>query len=171
MLGPNCGLTDLSTILKANILCNELGLDPTSLGFTLSMGMEWAERGLKVIQTEAGPLRFGGAAELLAAIQQIAYREGDGDLLAEGCARAATKIGGEVTRYAMHVKGLELACLEPRSQTGLALGYAISPTGPRFDICPEDAAYDPQLGSASRLGRLALVGDTRNDPDGIFRFR
>jgi aldehyde:ferredoxin oxidoreductase len=158
VLGPNCGLTDLGTIFKANILCNELGLDPTSLGFTLSMGMEWAERGLKVIQTEAGPLRFGGAAELLAAIQQIASRKDDGDLLAEGSSRAAAKIGGEVTRYAMHVKGLELASLEPRCQAGLALGYATSPTGPRFDICAEDVAFDPQLGLQHALDGSRSLG-------------
>jgi aldehyde:ferredoxin oxidoreductase len=158
VLGPNCGLTDLPTIIKANILCNELGLDPTSLGFTLSMAMEWAEHGLKVIRTEAGPLRFGQPAEILAAIDQIAHRKGDGDLLAEGCLRAACKIGGEVTRYAMHVKGLELACLEPRSQTDLALGYATSPTGPRFDYCVDDATYDPQLGLEHALAGSRSLG-------------
>ena len=158
VLGPNCGLDDLPTLFKANILCNELGLDPTSLGFALSMGMEWAERGLKVIQTEAGPLRFGQSAELLAAIRHIAYREGDGQLLAEGCLRAASKIGGEVTRYAMHVKGLELACLEPRSHTNLALGYAVSPTGPRVDILTDDAVFDPQLGLEHALDGARSIG-------------
>ncbi len=123
--------------------------------------------GLKVIQTEAGPLRFGQPAELLAAIQQIAHRKGDGDLLAEGCCAAATKIGGEVTRYAMHVKGLELACLEPRSQTNLALGYATSPTGPRFDICADDAAYDPQLGLQHALDGSRSLGILERTPDGV----
>jgi aldehyde:ferredoxin oxidoreductase len=158
VFGPNCGLNDLPTIFKANILCNELGIDPTSLGFTLSMGMEWAERGLKVIQTESGPLRFGQPAETLAAIHQIAYRKGDGDLLAEGSMRAANKIGGEVNRYAMHVKGLELACLEPRSQTNLALGYAASPIGPRFDFCSDDTFYDPQLGLEHALDGSRSLG-------------
>lgn len=158
VLGPNCGVTDLPTILKANILCNELGLDPTSLGFTLSMGMEWAERGLKVIRTDTGPLRFGQTAEMLSMINQIACRKDDGELLAEGCMRAASKIGGEVTRYAMHVKGLELALLEPRSQINLALGYATSPTGPRFDICVDDAAYDPQFGLEQALESSRSLG-------------
>jgi aldehyde:ferredoxin oxidoreductase len=119
---------------------------------------------LKVIQTEAGPLRFGQSAELLSAIKQIAYRKGDGDLLAEGCMRAATKIGGEVIRYAMQVKGLELACLEPRSQTGLALGYATSPTGPRFDFCADDAVYDPQLGQEHALDGSRSLGILENIP-------
>jgi aldehyde:ferredoxin oxidoreductase len=58
----------------------------------------------------------------------------------------------------MHVKGLELACLEPRSQTGLALGYAVSPTGPRFDICVDDAGYDPQLGLPHALDGSRSLG-------------
>ncbi len=157
-LGPNCGLTDLAAIFKANILCNEYGIDPTSLGFTLSMGMEWAERGLKVIQTGVGPLRFGKPSELLSAIEQIAYRKGDGDLLAEGCMRAAIKIGGEVTRYAMHVKGMEMTCLEPRSQTNLALAYAVSPTGSQFDVCAADSVYDPQVGLEYAQEALRTLG-------------
>ena len=77
--------------------------------------------------------------------------------------RAAIKIGGEVTRYAMHIKGLEMACLEPRSQTNLALGYAVSPAGPRFDVCAADAFFDPQIGlqftqeAARSLGILETV--------------
>ena len=45
-LGPNLGIADLEAIFRANVLCNDLGMDPTSLGFTLSMAMECAEHGL-----------------------------------------------------------------------------------------------------------------------------
>jgi aldehyde:ferredoxin oxidoreductase len=34
-LGPNLGNADLEALIKANILCNEYGLDPDSLGYTL----------------------------------------------------------------------------------------------------------------------------------------
>ena len=39
-LGPNCGIADVETVFRANELCSQFGLDPTSLGFTLSMAME-----------------------------------------------------------------------------------------------------------------------------------
>ena len=39
---------------------------------------------------------------------------------------------------AMHVKGLQMVPFEPRSQTNLALGYAVAPNGPRYDICEHD---------------------------------
>ena len=66
-LGSNLGIADLNAIFRANILCNDLGLDPTSLGFTLSMAMECVERGIL-----DQPLRFGDASAMLAMIEQIA---------------------------------------------------------------------------------------------------
>ena len=40
--GSNLGLGDLDDVRRANILCNEPGLDPVALGFTLSMVMRAA---------------------------------------------------------------------------------------------------------------------------------
>ncbi len=44
--------------------------------------------------------------------------------------------------YALHVKGQEMVCFEPRTQTNLAMGYATAPVGPRYDICEHDWDYD-----------------------------
>jgi aldehyde:ferredoxin oxidoreductase len=157
-IGPNCGIGDLNTVFTANILCNQLGLDPTSLGFTLSMAMEWAERGIKSIQTDQGELRFGADAPLLEMIRMIAYREGEGDLLAEGSLRAAQRVGGEAIRYAMQVKGLEMVPFEPRSQTNLALGYATASIGPRYDICEHDWDYDTEAGWPHTMHNSRTIG-------------
>ena len=145
-LGPNLGIADVEFIVKANILCNELGLDPTSLGFSLSFAMECLDNGALDEVTVGLPLRFGNANAALQMISQIARREGFGDTLAEGVKRAADRIGGHASRFAMHVKGLELAVFEPRTQTNLALGYATAAIGPRFDICEHDWDYDTETG-------------------------
>jgi aldehyde:ferredoxin oxidoreductase len=157
-LGPNLGIPDLGTIFKANVMCNDLGLDPTSLGFTLSMAMECAEEGLLTEDTTGMPLSFGSSAPVLAMIRNIAYREGFGDVLAEGARRAAAHIGGEAERYALHVKGLEMVCFEPRTQTNLAMGYATAPIGPRYDICEHDWDYDTQVGWEHTLNSSRAVG-------------
>jgi aldehyde:ferredoxin oxidoreductase len=157
-LGPNCGIENISTVFAANILCNQLGMDPTSLGFTLSMAMEWAEKGIKNIHTHQGNLRFGDDAALLEMIRMIAYRQGDGDLLAEGSLRAAQSVGGEALRYAMQVKGLEMVPFEPRSQTNLALGYATAPIGPRYDICEHDWDYDTEAGWPHTMDKSRTIG-------------
>jgi aldehyde:ferredoxin oxidoreductase len=158
-LGPNCGIADLATIFQANLLCNELGMDPTSLGFTLSMAMECVEQGLL-----AAPLRFGDGAALLQMIQAIADRQGVGDTLAEGSKRAAAQIGGDATKYALHVKGLEMVCFEPRTQTNLALGYATAPIGPRYDICEHDWDFDTTVGWDHTLDSSRTLGIVQRIP-------
>jgi aldehyde:ferredoxin oxidoreductase len=154
-LGLNLGLDDLETLFRANILCNDLGLDPTSLGFTLSMAAECVEVGLLDARQA---MRFGEAERLLPLIEQIAHRQGFGDVLAEGARRAAVHIGHGAERFALHVKGLEMVCFEPRTQTNLALGYATAPIGPRYDICEHDWDYDTQVGWDHTLENSRTVG-------------
>ncbi len=151
-------MSDLDAVLKANVLCNEFGLDPTSLGFTLSMAMECVERGLLDEATAGLPLRFGNAGAMLAMIERIARRQGFGDVLAEGSKRAAESIGGEAPQYALHVKGQEMVCFEPRTQTNLALGYATAPIGPRYDINEHDWDFDTEVGWEHTLNSSRTLG-------------
>jgi aldehyde:ferredoxin oxidoreductase len=121
------------------------------------MAMECVENGIL-----DQPLRFGDASATLAMIEQIAWRKGLGNVLAEGARRATEKIGGEARRYALHVKGLEMVCFDPRTQTGLGLGYATAPIGPRYEICEHDLDFDqagpPQAIESSRtLGILERI--------------
>lgn len=158
-MGPAIGVGDLDAVLRANNLCNQLGLDPTSLGFTIAFAMELFERGILQPAANRGqPLRFGDARAALQLVEDIAYRRDLGDLLAEGSKRAAEQIGGEAPRYAMQVKGLELVPFEPRSQTNLALGYAVAPIGPRYDICEHDWDFDTQVGWAHTLELSRTLG-------------
>lgn len=157
-LGANLGLADLDVLFRANVLCNDLGLDPTSLGFTLSMAMECVAEGT-LNSSEIGlDLRFGNGDAILAMIDRIARREGFGDVLAEGAARAAKTVGGGAPRCALHVKGLEMVPFEPRTQTNLALGYAVAPIGPRYDICEHDWDYDTRVGWVHTLDHSRTVG-------------
>ncbi len=176
-LGPNLGIADLEAIFRANVLCNDLGLDPTSLGFTLSMAMECVARGILSEETIGLPLRFGEAEAMLAMLPRIAMRQGFGDVLAEGVRRAAQQIGGGAERYALHVKGLEMVCFEPRTQTNLALGYATAPIGPRYDICEHDWDYDTEVGwehtlnSSRPLGILERIPMDYLGPDKVRNFK
>ena len=147
-LGPNVGNTDLPLLLRLNNTCNRLGLDPVSLGFSLSWAMECTEKGL-LGRDEAGGLdvRFGNGDVLLPLTRAIAERSaGIGDLLADGVQRASAKLGRGSERYALHVKGVEMVSFEPRTMTNLALGYATAPIGPRYDICEHDWDYDLKAG-------------------------
>jgi aldehyde:ferredoxin oxidoreductase len=142
-LGPNLGLPGADEALALNSACLRLGLDPVSLGFTLSFAMECRERGLLASSDLDGlDLRFGAVAAGVDMTDRIARREGAGDWLAEGSRRAADRLGSEAAGYALQVKGLELAPFDPRAQSGLALGFATAPFGPRYDVAEHDADFD-----------------------------
>jgi aldehyde:ferredoxin oxidoreductase len=124
-LGPLCGIADKDVVLRAAQRCDQLGLDTISAGATIAFAMECGEKGLL---SEEG-LCFGNADKMLALLEQIARREGLGDLLADGSRRAAEKIGGGAPDFAPHVKGLELPGYEPRALQTMALGFAVGSRG------------------------------------------
>ena len=128
--GSDCCIDDLPAIAKANELCNAYGLDTISTGATIAFAMECFENGLLTAQDTGGvELRFGNAPAMVEMVEGIAQRRGLGNILAEGTARAAQKIGNGAEKFAMHVKGQEAPMHEPRLKQGLGLGYALSPTG------------------------------------------
>jgi aldehyde:ferredoxin oxidoreductase len=146
--GPDCGISDLQAIAKANELCNAYMLDSISTGATIAFAMECFEHGLITLEDTGGiELRFGNVAAMLTMIEQIARRQGFGDLLAEGSRRAAEKIGGDAPFFAMQVKGQELAMHEPRGKYNVGMGYAISEIGADHLV----VAHDPTLANPESL--------------------
>ena len=124
LLGSNNGMTDVLDVAKALVLCNELGLDALSTGGTVAFAMECAEKGILKDAPE-----FGDAEGQRKLINDIAYKNGIGDLLSEGTKRASEKLGQNSTDFAINVKGLELPGYSPRSSWGMALAYATSDRG------------------------------------------
>lgn len=129
-LGSLCGITDLIAISKGSELANGYGLDSISCGAVIAFAMECYEKGLLKAKDSGGiDLRFGNGAAMVQMIEQIALREGLGDLLAEGVARAAKKVGSAAEEFAFHIKGQEFPMQEPRWKQGMGIGYSVSPTG------------------------------------------
>jgi aldehyde:ferredoxin oxidoreductase len=178
-LGPNLGLPELRPVLQANNMCNQLGLDPTSLGFSMSFAMECVEEGVLSAGDVPGGFRFGATEVALKVMRDVAFRDGFGDLLAGGSKRAAETIGRGAEKFALHVKGLETEPWDPRSQTNLGLGYAVAAFGPRHDVCEHDADWDadPDVGfphsidSGRTLGVLGHMPMDHYGPDKVHRFK
>ena len=145
-LGSNCGIDNLKAIVKGNELCNAYSLDTISVGGVIAFAMECFENGLLSIKdTDGIELRFGNDEAMLEIIKLIAKREGIGDLLAEGTARAAQRIGKSAQEFAMQVKGLEAGFHEPRIRPGLGLGYMINPHGADHICNMNDAFYATEV--------------------------
>jgi len=125
--GPQCGVDRLDAIAAANLWCDRYGLDTISAGSVIGFAMECGERGL--LKEEGLNLKFGNHEVFLPLLEKITFKRGIGALLAEGTRRAAEKIGGEASAFAIHVKGSEIPAYDPRGAWGMALAYATSCRG------------------------------------------
>jgi aldehyde:ferredoxin oxidoreductase len=129
-LGSTCGVSDIVAVSRANELCNAYSLDTIGAGVTIAFAMECFENGLLTLEdTDGIDLRFGNGNAVVQMVEKIAKREGLGDILAKGLLPAAAEIGQGAERYAVHAKGQAQPMHEPRFKRGLAIGYAMSPTG------------------------------------------
>ena len=121
-LGADCGVGDLDAVLKANWLCNDLGMDPISMGATLAAAMELYQTGVVTDDSVEMPLSFGSGEALVRMTEATAYREGFGDELAEG-----SKLMGEKwnnPHVFMGSKGQEFPAYDPRGFQGMGIAYA-----------------------------------------------
>jgi len=147
-LGSCCGIDDLEAIVYANQLCNAHGMDVISTGLTIAWAMECFGLGLLTKEDTGGlELRFGNAQAMTTLVEQIAHRQGFGDLLAEGSLRAAKRIGRETEKYAIQVKGQEVPpSYDSRTRFALGLGFATSPTGADHMHNIRDHSYASERG-------------------------
>lgn len=121
-LGADTGVGDLDAVLKANWLCNDLGMDPISMGATLAAAMELYERGVITDQQVEMPLKFGSGEALVRMVEATGYREGFGNELAEGSKRLGDNY--KHPEVFMGVKGQEFPAYDPRGFQGMGVAYA-----------------------------------------------
>jgi aldehyde:ferredoxin oxidoreductase len=129
-LGAGTAILDIETVLKANELCNLLGLDTISTGSVIQWAMETFEKGL-IGKNELGDIepRFGNGDVLIPLIEMISQRQGFGNVLAEGVKRASEIVGGDSWKWAVHGKGLEQSRVDTRTSKAYALAFAVNPRG------------------------------------------
>lgn len=134
---------DVDCAVHCGYLCNELGIDTISTGGVIGFLMECAEKGLLSPEMTQGlDLSWGNASVLPKLVRMIAFREGVGDILADGVRRAAERIGGGSEAFAVHVKGLEGPCHDPRAAKTLGVNYGTGNRGMCHIHPLETVAYD-----------------------------
>ncbi|MBI4321195.1 MAG: aldehyde ferredoxin oxidoreductase family protein [Chloroflexi bacterium] len=129
--GAKCGLDNLHAIWNFKETCHHLGLDYVSASGCISFAMELFQYGIITTQdTDGIELSWGNEDAMVQMLHKIAFREGFGDVLAEGSVRAAETLGRGASRYAMTVKGMEMMFMEPRTgPTGFVFGDLTNPRG------------------------------------------
>lgn len=125
--GADCGVKDLAAICRANFICNELGLDPITMGSTIACAMEMSEKGILSEEEVGRKLSFGDAEAIVELTRMTGLREGFGDKLAEGSYRMASGFGHP--ELSMTVKKQEMPAYDGRCLQGMGLEYATSNRG------------------------------------------
>lgn len=132
--GP-IGSDEIGATILGNHLCDELGLDTMSMGSAAGFAYELYEKDfLNKKETGGLELTWGNHRAMIELIKKTAYRQGLGDLLADGVRKAAERLGRGADYYAMHIKGLEIPAYDPRGVKGQGLSYATSTVGANHNI-------------------------------------
>jgi aldehyde:ferredoxin oxidoreductase len=162
IMGSSCGIDDLGAVSYANQLCNVYGMDTISCGATIAWVMECFELGILSAEDTGGlELRFGDSEAMIKAVQMIARREGFGDVLAEGSARAAMKLGKGSEEVTATVKMQELPAHMPQIKRSLALIYVVNPFGADHMSHEHDPSY------SSYPERMDQIGLRDPQPDDV----
>ena len=124
-------IEDIPTTIKIFEMCNAYGVDIHAWTCVLGWAIECFERGILTRDdTDGLELRWGDGPLAIESIGRIAKREGRlGNLLAEGVAVAAKRLGRGAEQYAMHIRGMELDD-ELRVSKAEALGILVESRGP-----------------------------------------
>ncbi len=124
-----CGCTEPTFMVKVSSYCNEMGVDFNLAGNAIAWAMECYQRGIITKEdTDGMALEWGDEPVILELIRKICYREGFGNILAEGCKRAADIIGRGSSYYALHLKGQDLY-ESLRGSNAWAFGACVSTRG------------------------------------------
>lgn len=130
LLGSNLENANLPSIIQANYLCDDLGMDTISAGAIVGFAMECYERGIITKEDTGGlELNFGNYMAMVELLKQMARREGFGDFCADGVKEMARKLGRNTEDFAMHSKGLEFPAYDPRAGWGSSITYSVTPRG------------------------------------------
>jgi len=129
MFGSNLGVSNFACILKANQLCDELGIDTISTGSLIGVMIEALEYGLVSRSDLDGlALKWGAEEEILTLVEKIAYREGVGNTLADGSLKVIER-WPQLKPIVSQVKGLEQSAYDGRVAISMALAYGTSDIG------------------------------------------
>lgn len=144
-LGANCGNDNIASVAKMIHMANNYGMDAIEIGDVLATYVEATDKGYT---NGDGGLPTGDYMAMIDLIDKVAYREGIGDILADGVEPTAKHFGHP--EIAMSVKGQGIPAYDPRGLKGMGIAYATSNRG----AC-HLRAYTP----AVELGTIALTAD------------
>jgi aldehyde:ferredoxin oxidoreductase len=152
--GGNCEVDDIVSIMQSNQLCDRLGMDTISCGNAVAAYLKAEDA-------------FGDDELIHETVEKIAYREGDGDLLAEGIHRFHDELGVEDWT----VKGMTFSAHDGRTLNGQGLGFATANRGAdhmyatfyayEYPLVDASEAFEPAGLSSAKAEKLVELENKR----------
>lgn len=160
--GGRLAVDDPTAILKAQEECCQLGLDIDNTASSIGWAIDcFQDEIISKKETDGLALNWGDHGVIVELIRKIAFREGFGNILAEGSLRASQIVGKGSEKYSFHMKGQDL--IEGiRSMKGWALGVVVSARGgahTRGALATESRKYSVE--DSQRIFGVETAGDAR----------
>ncbi|MCW3135331.1 MAG: aldehyde ferredoxin oxidoreductase family protein [Canidatus Methanoxibalbensis ujae] len=128
MFSSNMGVDDFSFVVRANYLCDELGMDTISTGNIIAALIEAQEKSIITEEDVGFSIKWGEKDKVLSLIEMIARRRGIGDVLAEGSFGIIRK-WKHMESVISHVKYLEQSAYDAHASECMALAYGTCDIG------------------------------------------
>jgi aldehyde:ferredoxin oxidoreductase len=160
--GPMLGNLDPASLIKAEELCDQFGLDTISTGVTIAFVLECLERGFLTEKEVGVPLRWGNHQAAHRLVEMIGLREGFGDILAEGSTRLAARLDPEARKFLHAVKDLEMPAHSARALKGMSIGYATGTRGGSHHDARPTPQYAPDFDRRNPEGKAAWAIRSQN---------
>jgi len=128
-IGSNLDIASPSEIIKANAIANQHGLNLDGVASVVGWVLDCFEKGIITEKDLGYSVEWGDIDSFIKLTEDITYRRGLGNTLAEGIYRAAKVIGRGSEELAVLIKGAEINEGRMRSNRAWALGIMTSPRG------------------------------------------
>lgn len=130
MLGANLLISDLAGLNKLIWLCDDYGIDIISAGNAIGFLMEAYEK--KYINKkflDGIDLTWGNIDASIEMVHKIALKKGIGILAGKGVKALSEKVGKDSEKFAIHVKGHELAAWNVQARESMGISYVTANRG------------------------------------------
>jgi len=160
------GNQDLEFALRMGQYLNRMGLDSLSTGETIGWAMECVEKDIFDKNDFDGlDFTWGNTRTVEKILDLIINQKGVGADFARGTRYLAGKMGKGSEKYALHVKGLDIICGDPRGIKAFGLTYAIASRGgdhlraePFFELTNRFEEAQKRFGTRDAADRLSDNG-------------
>jgi aldehyde:ferredoxin oxidoreductase len=164
--GAKLDMDDPEQILLMHQACNEYGLDVDVTANVIAWAIDCFKRGLlDEDETDGLLLDWGDAEVIRKLVEKIAWRDGFGNALAEGCHQASLKLGRGSEQWCAHIRGNDLyECLW--KSIAWSLGTTVAARGGTHT---RGAASEERLGDCTPEKCLELFGVVGIDDPSAYR--